>query len=76
MESQVVGAFMNLGAVGIILWWLTLKLIPQLQHERSEAILAFREEMQAERLSNREGLQHVIDHCQEEIRLLVGRSAL
>ncbi len=35
-------------------WWATAKLIPQLQQERSEALLAFRAEMAEERKFHRE----------------------
>ena len=73
MDNTVVPAFVNLGAIGLILWWLTLKLIPQLQQERSESISAFREEMQLERVSNRENLEQVIQHCQEEMKLIANR---
>ena len=69
--DQVTGAFMNLGAVGLILWWLTLKLIPQLQRERQEAIAVFREEMQAERITHQQALQQIISHCQEELKAIL-----
>lgn len=39
----------NIGLLTIVLWWLTQKLIPQLQSERKEAIQAFRDEMALER---------------------------
>lgn len=62
MESQIISAFVNLGAVGLMLWWLTLKLIPQLQKERSEAILAFQQEMEKERSLHRDTVDRLIDH--------------
>lgn len=71
MDTQIVPAFVNLGALGLMLWWLTLKLIPQLQNERSEAIAAFREEMRLERELHQQTIQQIIDHCQEELKLIV-----
>mgnify|MGYP001578490282 CR=1 FL=1 len=73
MENQVIPAFVNLGALGLMLWWLTLKLIPQLQRERGEAISAFREEMHLERESHRVEMERAIAHCQEEIKLITSR---
>ena len=61
MESQILSAFVNLGAVGLMLWWLTLKLVPQLQKERSEAISAFQHEMEEERRVHREMVEKVIE---------------
>ena len=60
METQLFTAFVNLGAVGLMLWWLTLKLIPQLQKERSEAISAFQHEMEEERRLHRETIEKVV----------------
>ena len=71
MESSIASAFVNLGAVGLMLWWLTLKLVPQLQRERNEAITAFREEMCLERDAHQRSIQQIIEHCQTEIRMIV-----
>lgn len=62
MQQEILGAFVNLGAVGLILWWLTLKLIPQLQKERTEAILAFQQEMEKERVLHRDTVDKLIEH--------------
>lgn len=52
MESQWLASLTNLGAVGLMLWWLTQKLIPHIQKERDEAIQAFKEDAEKERLSH------------------------
>ena len=62
MQNEIITAFVNLGAVGLILWWLTLKLIPQLQKERSEAISAFQTEMEKERDLHRCSINQLIEH--------------
>jgi hypothetical protein len=62
MSQEIIPAFINLGAVGLILWWLTLKLIPQLQKERSEAIAAFQVEMEKERIMHKETLDKLVEH--------------
>ena len=62
MQNEIITAFVNLGAVGLILWWLTLKLIPQLQKERSEAISAFQTEMEKERDLHRSTINQLIEH--------------
>lgn len=62
MQQEILGAFVNLGSVGLILWWLTLKLIPQLQKERTEAILAFQQEMEKERVLHRDTVDKLIEH--------------
>lgn len=54
MESQLFPAFVNLGAVGLILWWMTAKLVPQMQKQLEQAILAFHSEMVDERSLHRE----------------------
>ena len=68
MENQLIPAFVNLGAVGLILWWLTQKLVPQLQKERSEAITAFQHEMEQERVMHRETIEKVLALVQASIR--------
>mgnify|MGYP001566756303 CR=1 FL=1 len=62
MQNEIITAFVNLGAVGLMLWWLTLKLIPQLQKERSEAISAFQAEMEKERELHRSTINQLIEH--------------
>ena len=49
-----ISAGAQFGAMGMMLWWLTAKLIPQLQKERSEAIAAFQSEMEKERVLHRQ----------------------
>ena len=55
--TEWVEIFKQLGVVGLVLLWLTLKLIPQLQKERSEAIAAFVSES-----------EHQRKECQENVR--------
>ena len=62
MDQSILTAFVNLGAVGLMLWWLTLKLIPELQKERTEAIVAFQMEMEKERTMHRETISQLITH--------------
>mgnify|MGYP001610299509 CR=1 FL=1 len=62
MSQEIITAFVNLGAVGLMLWWLTLKLIPELQKERTEAIVAFQMEMEKERTMHRETISQLITH--------------
>ena len=70
MESQIFSAFINLGGIGLALWWLTLKLVPQLQKERSEAIAAFQSEMAAERSMHRELVDRVINANQHALQIV------
>ena len=60
MGNEIFVAFVNLGAMGLMLWWLTLKLVPQLQKERTEAIAAFQHEMEEERKLHREVIEKML----------------
>lgn len=47
---ELTSAFINLGAVGLILWWMTQKLIPTLHQDQVNQLAAF--ERRVERLQN------------------------
>ena len=75
MPESLTTQLIDYGFQGVLFWYLAFKLVPQIQRERSEAIEAFREEMRLERVSNEQGLKQIIEHCQEEIRLMAGRGS-
>ena len=71
MEGQILPAFINLGAVGLMLWWLTFQLVPRLQSQQEAALNSFREELRLEREAHQETMQRVIEHCQEELKAIL-----
>ena len=52
--EQMSTALLQLGAVGVMIWWLTFKLVPQMQKEHTESLNAFQTEMKEERALHRE----------------------
>lgn len=60
-------ALMQLGAVGLILWWLTLKLVPQLQRERTEAIAAFKDESEKQRILHQTIVERMVDNNERAV---------
>ena len=60
MDATLLGAFVNLGATGLMLWWLTQSLVPQLQKERNEARGAFQTCQEKERTLHRESIDKVM----------------
>ena len=47
------------GVLAVFFWWVTAKLVPQLQKERSEAIAAFQNEMSEERKLHRDTIDRI-----------------
>lgn len=67
MDNQFVPAFVNLGAVGLILWWMTSKLVPQMQRQLDQAISAFHHEMVEERALHRETSRLLMDKHEKAV---------
>lgn len=64
MDPQLITAFTNIGSVGIVLWWLTQKLIPEMQAQLNHAIASFEKQMETERALHREMTEKYIAHSQ------------
>ena len=70
MNEQIISALLNLGAVGIILIWMTQTLVPKLQKQLDEAIHSFENQMEKERLNHRESLDKVLEHSKWMVELI------
>mgnify|MGYP001615894259 CR=1 FL=1 len=69
--EQIVAAFLQLGAVGIMLWWLTLKLIPQMQREQEAMTTMFQREMADERTLHREVNARIMERTDKALDSLL-----
>lgn len=55
------------GVLAVFFWWVTAKLVPQLQKERSEAIAAFQNEMTEERKLHRDAIDRIAKNQERAI---------
>ena len=74
MNTQIISAFVNLGAVGLILWWMTQKLIPsqmEVFERRMERLQeTFKSEAAMERQFHQESLNKILEHSTRMLDLL------
>ena len=74
MNTQIISAFVNLGAVGLILWWMTQKLIPsqmEVFERRMERLQeTFKSEAAMERQFLQESLNKILEHSTRMLDLL------
>lgn len=69
--DQIIAAFLQLGAVGIMLWWLTLKLIPRLQQQQEALITVFQQELADERTMHREVNARIMERTDKAVEGLL-----
>lgn len=73
METQLLPAFVNLGVTGLILWWITQKLVPdQLDafERRSDRLQElFKSEMEKERLTHERTIEKVVLAAQDRDKI-------
>jgi len=87
MVDEVLPAFLQFGAVGLWIWWLTQKLIPVIHQDRIAQLEAFerrvdrlqsmfQQEMQYLREANKDAIEQMItriDHRFDDMKTFCGK---
>ena len=68
MSETLLQGFFNFGAIGVVLGWITMKLIPYMQEQSESNLKAFRDESSKEREMHERSIDKLVQSNAERDR--------